>query len=148
MLECYQDQCYSFVACSWHVRGMFVDEVAFVGGPMVLDERKRLSHMKFEELLRLSGIENGREKQYVWGGNLEDAYWRTLCGDVLLPISPGSPDNIRKLCVEDKNRYEKYRAAIQDEAAIWSWALEDLEAAESYWMSISYEFQPETIDHP
>jgi hypothetical protein len=95
------------------VHGMFVDEVAFVGAPMVLDERKRLSHMKFEELLRLSGIENGTEKWYVWGGNLEDAYCRTLCGDVLLPISPGSRENIRRVCAEDKNRYEKYRAAIK-----------------------------------
>jgi hypothetical protein len=68
--------------------------------------------MTCKELLEMGGFQGDTEKAYKGGGTWRDAYWRTICADIIIVQNDGVRKSIRRAQPNDIGACESWGGAV------------------------------------
>ncbi|KAI1866277.1 uncharacterized protein JN550_007665 [Neoarthrinium moseri] len=112
------------------VEGVLVDSIAAVGPLMNSENIGDSTSTTCRDVLALASMPDDDRQIYKCGGTWADAYWRTLCGDMIVEIEGSLKYEMRRTKPEDRQMYELWRTVLQfgyDEALNNHTGIVDLE---------------------
>jgi hypothetical protein len=96
------------------VEAACIDTVSAVGPVMDPTSLTDSSSLTVHEILAMAGLEGNVERPYQRGRTWADAYWRTLCGDLITEIQSAFDYNMRHTQPKDKYLYEIWDTLVRN----------------------------------
>ena len=90
-----------------------IGSIATVGPLMNSESMDDSSSMTCRDILTMASLPDDEEQSYKCGGTWADAYWRTLCGDMIVEIEGGLKYGMRRTQPEDRRKFELWRTICQ-----------------------------------
>jgi hypothetical protein len=97
------------------LEGSFVDSITLLGD-LFRQHSDSSWRPVYRNALQMRDFQRAPNEEYTMGGNWEDAYWRTLCGDI---ISPNLSDltEPRRIQAQDRAAYQLWKKFLGGESA-------------------------------